>query len=366
MAHAMDELLNSSTLSEEVRSSLSEAWETQLTEARESITAELREEFAQRYENDKSNLVEAADKMITDVISKELEEFKEDKAKVAEDRVAYRKHMKEHAKVLDQFVMDTLGKEIKELRQDRVAQDNNMTKLEGFVMEQLTKELNEFHEDKRSLVEAKVKMIKEGKEVINQTKADFIKTAAKKVEGIMENTIKSELNTLREDIKTAKENTFGRKIFETFAAEFMSSYLNEGTEVAKLNKVVEDLQGEIENKDKAIAEKEVMIAESEKQTRIAKDTAERKQIMQEMMQPLSKDHKEIMGALLESVKTDKLQNAFNKYLPSVLKEDAKQAKKKVLSESTTEITGNKAEASASADGKTADIVYLQKLAGIKN
>ena len=32
MAHAMDELLNSNTLSEEVRSSLSEAWETQLTD----------------------------------------------------------------------------------------------------------------------------------------------------------------------------------------------------------------------------------------------------------------------------------------------------------------------------------------------
>jgi hypothetical protein len=357
----MNELLSSSTLSEEVRSSLSEAWETQLTEARETITAELREEFATRYENDKANIVEAADKMIGDVIGKELEEFKEDKAKVAEDRVAYRKHMKEHAKVLDQFVMNTLGKEINELRQDRVAQESNMTKLEGFVMGQLTKELNEFHDDKRSLVEAKVKMIKEGKEVINQTKTDFIKTAAGKVNGIMENTIKSELNTLREDIKSAKENTFGRKIFETFAAEFMSSYLNEGTEVSKLNKVVEDLQGKIENKDKAIAEKEVMIAESAKTVRIAKDTAERKQIMQEMMQPLSKDHKEIMGALLESVKTDKLQHSFNKYLPSVLKEDAKT--KKVLSESTTEVTGNKANESASADAD-ANIVYLRKLAGI--
>ena len=363
MAHAMDELLNSSTLSEEVRSSISEAWDTQLTEARETITAELREEFAQRYENDKEQMVEAMDKMIGDVIGKELEEFKEDKAQVNEDRVAYRKHMKEHAKVLDKFVMETLAKEIDELRNDRSAQDQNMTKLEGFVMEQLTKELNEFHEDKRSLVEAKVKMIKEGKEVINQTKANFIKTAAGKVEGIMENTIRNELNTLREDIKTAKENQFGRKIFETYAAEFMSSYLNEGTEVAKLNKVVEGLQSEIENKDKAIAEKDVTIAESAKTARIAQDTAERKQIMQEMMQPLSKDHKEIMGALLESVKTDKLQNAFNKYLPSVLKEDAKTTKK-VLSESNTEVTGNKAEASASAEKQTADIVYLQKLAGI--
>ena len=72
MAHAMDELLNSNTLSEEVRSSISEAWDTQLTEAREKITAELREEFAQRYENDKSQIVEAADKMITDVVAKEL------------------------------------------------------------------------------------------------------------------------------------------------------------------------------------------------------------------------------------------------------------------------------------------------------
>ena len=359
----MDELLNSNTLSEEVRSSLSEAWETQLTEAREAITAELREEFAQRYENDKEQMVEAMDNMIGDVIGKELEEFKQDKAQVAEDRVAYRKHMKEHAVVLDKFVMETLAKEIQELRNDRNAQDDNMTKLEGFVMEQLTKELNEFHEDKRSLVEAKVKMIKEGKEVINQTKADFIKTAASKIEGIMENTIRNELNTLREDIQTAKENQFGRKIFETYAAEFMSSYLNEGTEVSKLNKVVESLQSEIESKDKSIAEKEVMIAESAKTVRIAKDTAERKQIMQEMMQPLSKDHKEIMGALLESVKTDKLQNAFNKYLPSVLKEDAKTTKK-VLSESNTEVTGNKAEASASAESQTADIVYLQKLAGI--
>lgn len=361
----MDELLNSNTLSEEVRSSLSEAWETQLTEARENITAELREEFATRYENDKAQIVEAADKMLGDVIVKELEEFKTDKAKVAEERVAYRKHMKEHAKVLDGFVMEALRKEINELREDRNAQEKNMVKLEGFVMEQLTKELNEFHEDKRSLVEAKVKMIKEGKEVISQTKHNFIKTAAGKVNGILEKTLKSELNTLREDIKVAKENTFGRKIFETYAAEFMSSYLNEGTEVSKLQKVVEGLQGEVKQKSKAIAEKEVLVQESAKRARIANDTAERKAIMHEMMAPLSKDHKEIMNALLESTHTNKLQSAFNKYLPSVLKEDAKPRtkNKKIISESNTEVTGNKANESTSVEAD-ANIVYLRKLAGI--
>ena len=357
----MDELLSSSALSEEVRSSISEAWDTQLTEAREAITAELREEFATRYENDKSQIVEAMDTMIGDVIAKELEEFQADKAKVAEDRVAYRKHMSEHAVVLDEFVMETLRKEINELREDREAQDKNMAQLEGFVLEQLTKELNEFHEDKRSLVEAKVKLIKEGKEAIESTKRKFIESAATKVEGILENTIKKELTTLKEDIQVAKENTFGRKIFETFAAEFMSSYLNEGTEVAKLNKSMDELKAQLDEANKAVAEKEVQLTESTRKARIEADKAERKTALNEMMAPLSKQQKEIMGALLESTKTADLQNAFNKYLPSVLKEDAKpQNTKKVLSESTKEVTGGKT-AEANVDD---NIVNLRKLAGI--
>ena len=358
----MDELLSSNALSEEVRSSLSEAWETQLTEAREAITAELREEFAQRYENDKAQIVEAMDTMIGEVIAKELEGFQADKAKVAEDRVEYRKHMKEHAGVLDEFVMETLRKEINELREDREAQDKNMAELEGFVLEQLTKELNEFHEDKRSLVEAKVKMIKEGKEVIEQTKRKFIEGAATKVEKVLESTIKNELTTLREDIQVAKENTFGRKIFETFAAEFMSSYLNEGTEVAKMNKAMDELKSQLDEANKAVVEKEVQLTESTRKARVAEDKAERKLVMNEMMAPLSKQQKEIMGALLESTKTADLQNAFNKYLPSVLKEDAKPQTKKVLSESTKEVTGGKStEAEAAVD---TNIVNLRKLAGI--
>jgi hypothetical protein len=361
MAHTLDELLSSGALSEEVRSSISEAWETKQTELREEVAAELREEFAERYENDKAQIVEAMDTMIGEVIAKELEEFQADKAKVAEDRVAYRKHMSEHANVLDEFVMETLRKEINELREDREAQDKNMAQLEGFVLEQLTKELNEFHEDKRSLVEAKVKLIKEGKEAIESTKRKFIESAATKVEGILENTIKKELTTLKEDIQVAKENTFGRKIFETFAAEFMSSYLNEGTEVAKLNKSMDKLKAQLDEANKAVAEKEVQLTESARKARIEADKAERKTALNEMMAPLSKQQKEIMGALLESTKTADLQNAFNKYLPSVLKEDAKPLKeKKVLSESTKEVTGGKT-AEANVDD---NIVNLRKLAGI--
>ena len=363
MAHSIDELLSSGALSEEVRSSISEAWVTKQAELREEVASELREEFAQRYENDKAQIVEAMDTMIGEVIAKELEEFQADKSKVAEDRVAYRKHMREHASVLDNFVMETLRKEIKELREDRENQDKNIVNLEGFVLEQLTKELNEFHEDKRSLVEAKVKMIKEGKAVIEQTKRKFIETAAKKVESILESTIKNELTALREDIHVAKENTFGRKIFETFAAEFMGSYLNEGTEVAKLSKSMNTLKGQLDEAKKAVVEKEVLLKESARASRVATDKVERKLVMNEMMSPLSKQQREVMNALLESTKTAGLQNAFNKYLPSVLKEDTKPIQtKKVLSESSKEITGGKANvAEANVD---ANIVNLRKLAGI--
>ncbi len=364
MAHSIDELLSSGTLSEEVRSSISEAWETKQAELREEVATELREEFAERYESDKTQIVEAMDTMIGEVIAKELEEFQADKAKVAEDRVSYRKHMTEHASVLDEFVMETLRKEINELREDRESQDKNMAQLEGFVLEQLTKELNEFHEDKRSLVEAKVKMIKEGKEVIEQTKRKFIETAAGKVENILENTIKTELTSLKEDIQVAKENTFGRQIFETFAAEFMGSYLNEGTEVAKLNKSMDELKAKLDEAQNQVVEKEVQLSESARKTRIAEDKAERKAIMNEMMAPLSKQNKEVMNALLESTRTADLQKSFNKYLPSVLNEDTKTPKqtKKVLSESSKEITGGKSvEAEASVD---ANIVNLRKFAGI--
>jgi hypothetical protein len=363
MAHSIDELLSSGALSEEVRSSISEAWETKQTELREEVAAELREEFAERYENDKAQIVEAMDTMIGEVIAKELAEFQQDKSKVAEDRVTYRKHMKEHAHVLDEFVMETLRKEIKELREDREAQDKNIAQLEGFVLEQLTKELNEFHEDKRSLVEAKVRMIKEGKVIIEQTKRKFIENAASTVDKVLESTIKKELTTLREDIQVAKENIFGRKIFETFAAEFMSSYLNEGTEVAKLNKAMNKLKSQLDEATKTVAKKEVQLTESARKARIAEDKAERKLTMNEMMAPLSKQQKEIMGALLESTKTVDLQAAFNKYLPSVLKEDAKpQQTKKVLSESSKEVTGGKTtETEVSTD---ANIFTLRKLAGI--
>jgi len=366
MANPIEQLLGSEVLSEEVRSTLSEAWEAKLSEAREEITAELREEFADRYETDKEQMVEALDKMLGDALSSELNEFAEDKKAAIEAKVEYQRQIKEHAALLDAFVMETLQKEIAELREDRKLQEANFEKLEDFVMEQLTTELNEFHHDKKELIAEKVRLVKEGKEIIAETKREFIEKASTKLAGIVETTLSTEISTLKEDIQVAKENMFGRKIFETFAAEFMGSHLSEGTEVSKLNSELENVKAQLAETQNLVTEKESMIEAANKQAkRIAESTA-RKAKIDELLSPLSKDKRDLMGNLLESVATPKLQAAYNKYIDTVLNETVSAPKEtQTLTESqTTEITGNKA-ASTEQSSSEAEIINLKKLAGIK-
>ena len=364
MADAFEELLKSDVLSEDVKSALSEAWEGQLTEAREGVAAELREEFATRYENDKSQIVEAIDAMLNDVIKAELTEFAEDKQGLAEQRVSYKTNVGEHVGMLNSFVLETLKEEINELRKDRTLQETKFGKLEEFVLRQLTKELKEFHDDKRDLVETKIKLVTEGKKLIAEAKREFVKNAADKINVIIENCLRGELTQLKEDIKTARENEFGRSIFETYAAEFMTSQLADGTKLKKLDDEKQELTEKLEEAKNVIEEKEVLINTTKRETRIAQDSVARTKIMAELLQPLDKKQKKIMSDLLEGTKTAKLTESFKKYVPTILSEKIVSTKKQPLTENKSIVTGDKAvtEADESADG--ADIINLRKLAGL--
>lgn len=362
MAHAIEQLLSSEVLSEEVRTTLSEAWEAKLSEAREEITSQLREEFAQRYESDKEQMVEALDAMLSDTIKAELVEFHSDKKAAVEARVEYKRQIAEHAKLLDQFVMETLKREIAELRQDRKLQEGNFAKLEDFVMEQLTTELNEFHQDKKDLLAEKVKLVKEGKKMIAEAKKEFVSKASAKLAKIVESTLTGELSVLKEDIQKAKENMFGRKIFETFAAEFMGSHLAEGTHVSKLTQELTAIKTELSEARKQVSEKQALIESAQKKAAQVAEAKRRADTMAGILSPLAKDKRELMGKLLESVATDKLQATFNKYLPTVLNEQSTSSKTQLKESQTTEITGNKARTQDTAS--EAEIINLRKLAGI--
>jgi|TARA_R110002110_G_scaffold299491_3_gene513731 hypothetical protein len=364
-------LLESDVLSEEVSTQISEAWEAQINEAREEITAELREEFAQKFEHDKSVIVEAMDNMLSTAIKTEMDEFKTDREALIAERVAYKKAISEHAKLLEKFITSQLASEVKELRADRTKVNEHLDRTKEFVVKQLSRELAEFHDDKRELVNTKVRMVAEGKEILTKTKNSFIKRSAELVEKTIETALRSELAVLKEDIQSAKENEFGRKIFETFAGEFMTSQLSEGTEVAKITKKLEDSATKIAKLEETITAKDETITSAETAQKVLEDRMDRNKVMESLLGPLGKEKRTVMVDLLETVKTTNLKSAFKKYLPAVLNESVSTETKQSLNEGkVTEHTGDRGEeqmvsSTQESQGSDANIIQLKKLAGLK-
>ena len=224
-----------------------------------------------RYEHDKSQIVEAVDTFISEKVEAEVQLIAEEREVLATDRVKYHKAISEHAKLLDTFVTQAVAKEVKELRADRTKVSEHVTKLDEFVTESLAGELSEFHEDKKSLVEQKVKMVREGKKQLAEAKAEFIKKAANKVEGIVNGVIINEVSSFRNDITKARENDFGRRIFEAFANEYGTSYLNEAKEIKSIQKQIADMEQKLNEAKQVIAESEDATKLVESKLRVAED-----------------------------------------------------------------------------------------------
>jgi hypothetical protein len=364
------EMLGGTVLSEEVRENINAAWEQHLSESREQVTAELREEFASRYEHDKGQLIEAMDKLMQDTISAGATELKSLREQAVGQRVKYAAKIKEDAQLLQKLVMETLAKEIAELRTDRSAQKQSISQLEEFALRKLTGELTELHEDHKALVNARVKLVTEGRKAIEETRTKFVKKASEKINKVVAESFKKEMSQLKTDIREAKENNFGRKIMEAFAAEFMASKFADGTAVSQLNRQIIEIQNQLSEAQQTLTQKEVQISESLRRQRIAEDQAQRVRVMQELCAPLSKDKRGIMEELLESTDTSKLKDQFQKYLPSVLNEEIRKDKKQLVEgqqSQKTVVTGNKTQSESVTNPAEADdtIQQLRKLAGIK-
>jgi len=362
MSDVFNKLFETGALSEDVRADLQEAWDQKVKENKDTVTAELREEFAKRYEHDKSNMIEAVDRMVSERLESEIKEFSEDKKTLAEARVEYKKKVSEHSGKLQEFMLKQLTKEIAELHEDRSMVSERFAKLEDFVVKQLAKEINEFAEDKKDLAETKVKLVKEAKSKLDELKKQFVTKSAKVVKETVGKKLTDEITQLKEDIHSARENNFGRKIFEAFANEYGSSYLNEKSETAKLMKLIADKEEKLAEAEKVITEKQTIVESKDAEISKAKDDAKRVAVMSELLGPLGKDKQGLMSELLESVQTEKLHTAFEKYLPAVMEDRAPRTAKKAILSEGTEVTGNK-ETKEKVDDKS-NLIELRKLAGL--
>jgi hypothetical protein len=365
MFDAIKPLLESGLINEDVGAQLNEAWEAKLNEARQQVRAELHEEFAQRYEHDRIVMVEALDKMVTDSLSEEIEEFRAEKTAMNEDRVQAQVKLRENATKFNNFMVTKLAEEIKELRTDRQIAKESQQKLEQFIVHALAREIKEFAQDKQAVVEAKVKLVAEGRKQLEALKARFVSESAKKLSVAVAEQLKGEMSQLKEDIKVAKENNFGRRIFESFASEFSVTHLSEKQETRKLMSALADKEQQLAESQKQIDNAKKLVESKEREVRIIKESNIREKTITELLSTLNEEKAKTMQSLLESVQTTKLQAAFDKYLPAVLNTGAeKKASKSVISESK-EVTGDKQAAKQEIDMEQRDnVIDIKRLAGL--
>ena len=400
MTKQIEELLENEVLGPDVKAALQEAFEAKVKQTE----AKLHEDYAARYASDKHQLVEAMDSMLNDAIKSELEEFAEDrsaliaqKAKLSKETLAAKKlaenKVSGHIKLLNTFIGRQLQQELREFTQDRKTLDaqrkkmareveairesakkqtrDRISKLEGFVVSKLSEEIAEFETDKKALIEQRAKLAAQGKKNINETRSAFIKTASKTLDKTLNEVVRNELVQWRADIKLARENNFGRRIFEAVAAEYMASYLSEGTEVKKLQKQLAESQKRIDEAAKQIKSKQKLVESASTQIKAANDRATRMELLNEMLTPLSRDKKAVMEEMLRDIKTTNLREAYNRYLPTVMNGETKSVAKQQLAEGTQNksvaFTGdrpNKLSEAVREEGSN-DIGQILYLAGIK-
>ena len=364
MLDALKPLLDSDLINEETRTEITEAWEAKLTEAREQVRAELREEFAQRYEHDRTVMVEALDRMVTEGLEAEISAVAAERQALQEDRVRFQGKMRESATKFNDFMVTKLAEEIGELRKDRRQHNEGLQKLERFVVRALAEEIMEFAQDKRDLVETKVRLVSEARSKLESLKARFVKESAAKMTQAVSQHLKAELNQLQEDIKIARENNFGRRIFEAYAAEFGTTHLNERAEVRSLRAAIEAKDQQLAEATRTAQDQAVIVESKEREIRMIKENNQRANTLEELLSPLNQDRREIMSNLLESVQTSRLKGAFEKYLPAVLAEGRAVKNSQVITESHRAVTGDKTVQIRPDDESRSNVIEIKRLAGL--
>jgi hypothetical protein len=187
--------------------------------------------------------------------------------------------------------------------------------LDAKVSEVLTAELNELRESIESFrdleIEYAEKLVEAKTEMAGQLKGD-IATLVEKMDKFLEIRLSAEIEELREDIDVVKKNEFGRKVFESFVAEFKKHYEAEDDSSAS----------KLEETEQRLADALTALEETER--RVAK--MERSKKLEQVLTPLSGRTREVMEAILKSVDTNMIEEAYKTYIGRVVKETSGESK----------------------------------------
>jgi hypothetical protein len=232
--------------------------------------------------------------------------------------------------------------------EERDAINNTVDEFTGKILEAELAELRADIENFRDLEVEYAGKLLEAKNELKKEYASDMAELLEKMDEFFELRLSEEFEELREDLEFARQNEFGRKIFEAFSTEFNSSYVDSNSIQAKLSVTKNKLKD---------AHDRIFDLEEEK------DTLIRESKLEKILAPLSGKKREQMQLVLANVETERLDEAFNHFIDRVVQDSVPARREAVtpLKESVTDAGANKSSIATQSD----EISRLKKLAGIE-
>src|SRR5690606_6840040 len=123
--------------------------------------------------------------------------------------------------------------------------------------------LEDLHNEKQMLAEQKVQIKVNAVKELKETKAKLVQEQAKIASKFLEKIITEEMTQLKDELQKAKENNFGRKIFEAYFAEYATTFFNEKEEVKKLQSKIQEGEAKLAEAKEEIEKQGKLISESQ-------------------------------------------------------------------------------------------------------
>lgn len=181
--------------------------------------------------------------------------------------------------------------------------------------EYLAKEIGELKEDIdrfRDLEVEYAERLTEHKQVMAETLKGDLEELVEALDVFIEMQLRSELKEFEDSIEEVKKIKTGQQIFEQFEQIYLSKHAGTDSEAKTMAK--------LEEAESKLNEKESQLEKAEANL----NAVLREQKMHEVLQDLNGQTKEVMQAILKSVPTEQLDEAYKNFIPRVLHESATQ------------------------------------------
>lgn len=278
----------------------------------------------------------------------------------------------EERQLVEQAVRDEVTQSLSE--QWVQERESLIEALDAKTDEILKAELAELHEDISNFRDLEVEFagrLVEEKQALAQTLQSNITQLAEMMDQFIFDKLNAEMDELKEDITESKKVAFGRKVFETFAREYQMSFVSQS-----------DVEKQLAESKVALAATKGKLQESHK----ALDTIVREKKLTDLLSTISAGRsRSVMETILKTVPTEKLDEAYSRFIDRALKESVNptaketkvlaegaqkqtQAKTSVVLTGDTRATASELQESAEFTQtvtKNADLEKLKRWAGVQ-